>query len=225
MCDHSNDPGGREAAMVEACPGAYCDPCIAPLVRALNSDGIRTGASCCGHGRRPGKIALTDGRELFILPDFQSARDLDRHFHATYEPVEEGGGEGFEQILHEALEFASMAEGEVDEAAIACSLRTSLAPSDETREAMRDLIGRAWEMAAALEGIDRSGETKALRRKADAAISRAKALLGSAERKRVGPVPFDEDHDSADLDPAIKRLGDWVDASVGAAPETEEGEG
>ena len=77
MCDHSQDPGGREAAMVEAYPGAWCDPCIAPLVNALNSGGLATVASCCGHGKRPGKIALTDGRELFILPDFASAREFD----------------------------------------------------------------------------------------------------------------------------------------------------
>ena len=91
--------------MVEAYPGAWCDPCIAPLVKALNesdlptvpsrlnSDGIRTVASCCGHGKRPGLIALADGRELFILPDFASARELDRHFEASQS---KGGGDGGE---------------------------------------------------------------------------------------------------------------------------------
>jgi len=90
MCDHSNDPGGKEAAMVTVYPGVWCDPCIAPLVKALNECealpaapsrlnpiGIRTLASCCGHGKAPGRIALADRRELFILPDFASARETE----------------------------------------------------------------------------------------------------------------------------------------------------
>jgi hypothetical protein len=86
MCDH---PGGREAAMTEAYPGAWCDPCIAPLVEALNESDLPTVASCCGHGKRPGKIALVDGRELFILPDFDSARELDQliTLTSTVQPV------------------------------------------------------------------------------------------------------------------------------------------
>lgn len=89
MCNHPN----REAAMVTVYPGVWCDPCIAPLVKALNEcedlpavpsrlnpDGIRTLASCCGHGKGPGKVALADGRELFILPNFEAARALDAHF-------------------------------------------------------------------------------------------------------------------------------------------------
>jgi hypothetical protein len=87
MCDHSNDPGGREAAMAEAYPGTWCDPCIAPLVKALNESAISTVASCCGHGKRPGKIALADGRELLILPDFAATRALE----ASAPLVEEGG--------------------------------------------------------------------------------------------------------------------------------------
>lgn len=34
------------------------DSCIAPIVRALNDAGVITVASCCGHGKRPGNIAL-----------------------------------------------------------------------------------------------------------------------------------------------------------------------
>lgn len=100
MCDHSNDPGGKEAAMVTVYPGVWCDPCIAPLVKALNEcpdlpslpskhnpDGIRTLASCCGHGKRPGKITLADRRELFIVPDFDSARRLDGLICEAVEPA------------------------------------------------------------------------------------------------------------------------------------------
>lgn len=80
MCDYAPN---REAAMVvlERDAGGkatvWCDPCIAPIVRALNADGLRTIASCCGHGTRPGRIALHSGQELFILPDFDSARRAD----------------------------------------------------------------------------------------------------------------------------------------------------
>lgn len=90
MCEHASNPGGREAAMVEAHPGVYCDPCIAPLVEALNEAGISTVASCCGHGERPGKIALADGRELFILPGFDSARQYEEQSIAL-ERLEKAG--------------------------------------------------------------------------------------------------------------------------------------
>lgn len=44
------------------------DKCIAPIVRALNEAGIRTDASCCGHGKFDGFISLHDGRELVVRP-------------------------------------------------------------------------------------------------------------------------------------------------------------
>lgn len=43
------------------------DPCIQPLVQAINDAGIRTLNSCCGHGVRPTSIVLEDGRYLMIL--------------------------------------------------------------------------------------------------------------------------------------------------------------
>lgn len=70
----------RESKMVSVSEGAFCDPCIAPLVAALNTAGIETVASCCGHGHRPGVIALRDGRELFIAKDFDEARKIDAIF-------------------------------------------------------------------------------------------------------------------------------------------------
>ncbi len=42
------------------------DSCIAPIIRALNKAGIKTEASCCGHGKNKGTIILADGRTLFI---------------------------------------------------------------------------------------------------------------------------------------------------------------
>ena len=78
MCDHSPN---REATMVTIAPGVHCDPCLEPIIRALHTgegdlptvptqhgpDPIRTVASCCGHGRRPGRITLADGRELLLV--------------------------------------------------------------------------------------------------------------------------------------------------------------
>jgi hypothetical protein len=56
------------------------DSCIAPLVKALNDGGVPTIASCCGHGKRPGNIALCDGRELIIAPDYETGRLIDGYF-------------------------------------------------------------------------------------------------------------------------------------------------
>jgi hypothetical protein len=43
------------------------DKCIAPLVRALQREGIETTSSCCGHGKGPGEILFADGRRLMII--------------------------------------------------------------------------------------------------------------------------------------------------------------
>jgi hypothetical protein len=53
-------------------PKAWCDPCIAGLVTALNAAGLRTIASCCGHGHRPGRVTLFDGTELYIATPAQA---------------------------------------------------------------------------------------------------------------------------------------------------------
>lgn len=72
MCDHEE----REAAMVVlqrrnegriSKPAIWCDPCLAPLIKALNDGGLPTVASCCGHGHRPGDVMLADGRTLLVL--------------------------------------------------------------------------------------------------------------------------------------------------------------
>jgi len=61
------------------------DACIAPLVRSLQDIGTR--ASCCGHGRIPGIITLGDGRELFILPDYEAGRRLNNMLSLTLYPT------------------------------------------------------------------------------------------------------------------------------------------
>lgn len=48
-------------------PTVWCDPEIADLVDALNTNKLSTVASCSGHGHRPGRISLKDGRELLVM--------------------------------------------------------------------------------------------------------------------------------------------------------------
>lgn len=54
------------------------DSCIADIVRGLDIAGAKPIASCCGHFNRWGSIILKDGRELLIVPDFESGRAFDK---------------------------------------------------------------------------------------------------------------------------------------------------
>lgn len=79
------EPGTHEATMVvletdaAGKPTIWCDPEIADLVRALNEGGVRTVASCSGHNVVPfGIVSLKDGRELLVIPDWESARIAER---------------------------------------------------------------------------------------------------------------------------------------------------
>ena len=56
------------------------DADIALLVRVLNDAGVRTVASCSGHGHRPANIALADGRELIIARNYAEARRIEALF-------------------------------------------------------------------------------------------------------------------------------------------------
>lgn len=60
--------------MVVVSKGVWCDPCLVPLVKALNEGGIATVASCCGHGHRPSAVILADGRWLVIATDTEARR-------------------------------------------------------------------------------------------------------------------------------------------------------
>ena len=48
------------------------DFCIHHIVAALNAGGVRTVASCCGHGKMKGNIILEDGRVLIIQENPES---------------------------------------------------------------------------------------------------------------------------------------------------------
>ena len=77
---------------MEAC----VDSCIAPLVKALNDAGIRTLASCCGHGNIPGTIILEDENWL-IIADPKTAQtwfeknDTDIHGENVTERIKKKG--------------------------------------------------------------------------------------------------------------------------------------
>lgn len=62
------------------------DFCIADIVRALNDAGVVTVASCCGHSKRPGNIALSDGREVIIAPNYETSRLIDSLFPPINQP-------------------------------------------------------------------------------------------------------------------------------------------
>lgn len=68
MCKHGTISGYDEYR------NKGIDYCIANIVEALNEGGIKTIASCCGHGKQPACIALRDGREFYIIPNYEEAR-------------------------------------------------------------------------------------------------------------------------------------------------------
>ena len=82
MCKH----GETIAMEIDGAPRDI-DACIAPLVRALNASGLTTVASCCGHGHRPGSIAITGGLEL-VLATYEQGRVIDRLFPDIHGEVE-----------------------------------------------------------------------------------------------------------------------------------------
>ena len=72
---------GADNQLVEICNfgngPVEIDTEIAYIVKALNQAGIKTIASCSGHGHRPGSIILEGDVELLIM-SYEEARKLDR---------------------------------------------------------------------------------------------------------------------------------------------------
>lgn len=54
--------------------GKAVDSCLADVIKDLNAAGIHTAGCCCGHGKGPGSIVLTNG---IVIPlpvlDLQNA--------------------------------------------------------------------------------------------------------------------------------------------------------
>ena len=80
-CQYCDVPGGEKTYEHQVCMPlngrVQCiDQCIHQLfVAALNAGGVRTVASCCGHGKTRGNIILEDGRVLIILPRTPESMD------------------------------------------------------------------------------------------------------------------------------------------------------
>ena len=73
-CQYCDSPGGKKTYENQVCMPLNgrvvgIDKCIAHIVAALNAGGVSTFASCCGHGKDPGRIDLLDGRLLTITHD------------------------------------------------------------------------------------------------------------------------------------------------------------
>jgi hypothetical protein len=66
------------------------DRCIAPLVAALNRAGIATVACCCGHGERPGWVALGHGRALVIAENQAEFERLTQSEHSGRTEASDG---------------------------------------------------------------------------------------------------------------------------------------
>lgn len=86
MCDQHSTvlveiPGASEREHLGT--KRYIDACISPLVNALNWGGFPTVSSCCGHGNRPGVVALADGRWLVIAADRETYQYIDDSFPVT----------------------------------------------------------------------------------------------------------------------------------------------
>ena len=52
----------------------FCDPCLEPLVTALNAGGFHTVSSCCGHGKYgPAHVVLSDDRWIVTFENGKEA--------------------------------------------------------------------------------------------------------------------------------------------------------
>lgn len=60
----------------------YVDACIQKLVQGLNNAGFQTINSCCGHGQRPGWIALENGNHILIAKNHEEMLHMSRGYSA-----------------------------------------------------------------------------------------------------------------------------------------------
>jgi hypothetical protein len=70
------DPGTPER---HGRDGVWCDPCLVPLVKALNDGGLRTLASCCGHRVRNGSVMVEmQGQVIELEVRWEATREQSR---------------------------------------------------------------------------------------------------------------------------------------------------
>ena len=82
-CQHCDYPGGEVTFRNQVCMPlngrVQCiDYCIHHIIAALNAGGIRTVASCCGHGDMAGNIVLEDGRVLLVRKEPKSTEEWEK---------------------------------------------------------------------------------------------------------------------------------------------------
>jgi hypothetical protein len=156
-------------------PTVWCDPEIADLVDALNTGDLSTVASCSGHGHRPGRISLKDGRELLVM-NSEQADAAERLFGIDINGASQESAPGQEA---DAINFI-LADGThnvVAQRQLPQHAKLYLAPSTSTaiaamaikqaaELARESLGGRAGEMLAseilALSPADAEAELEAL---------------------------------------------------------------
>lgn len=173
-------------------PTVWCDPEIVDLVRALNAGGVRTVASCSGHGEQHGIITLADGRELAILPDYETARRADPLLGSLVSGgALESGPKGQHRLilaLTAMMNLASRKDAEwLHEAIVALSQSAQQAvPVPSQEQLIQWAIG--WRGSDSREGL--SGEADMIERITYAIRS---SMLTEAQPAAPAPVVVTKD--------------------------------
>jgi hypothetical protein len=119
------------------------DRCIAPIVQALNDGGVTTVSSCCGHGKRPGVIALADGRTLVVgaAPAGSATPTWDEHV-TEY-------GRGFAVPGEPGADVITTLRPDVQVLADAmCRHSMTSQWKEKAREVLRTLSANGWRLSA-----------------------------------------------------------------------------
>jgi hypothetical protein len=170
-------------------PTVWCDPEIADLVQALNAGGVRTVASCSGHGEKNGIISLKDGRELLVLPNYETARDFERHAELRQACWDARATLGFDN------------DGDPTPAALVYPTLAELVKRDAA-EFRKDYDDALTELAS-------------LQRERDANAERYLWLRDNCKREWVSDMPHNKGAPSLDID--FSAPGHDLDASIDTA--------
>ena len=228
QCRH-HQPGcglDREAKMITVAEGVFCDPCIAPLVAALNAAGVETIASCCGHTHRPGCIALRDGRELIIAQDYDEARKIEAMFPvdingntalSTITPAEVGGlvaelrnpdFRGSMQHLRSAGEIDRLFQQAAAILEAQAAELTAMEKSQMRQAAACGVATARYERAEAGERAAHDAANTAIRQRdeARAQLAEARKALGALDRMSRGVDWCDQDEQARRWEAARRAL-------------------
>ena len=92
MCQWGNDALVNlcEPTPVQGRTTIKVDSCIAPLVQILNDYGVKTIASCCGHGKVEYSRIIIDARSVQILPKEDGSLHVHLIMPYKKEAIDEG---------------------------------------------------------------------------------------------------------------------------------------